>query len=604
VCITAKLRRYAPQREEAEQVDGHRASQVILEQQHQCLGGFMATQAGNSGSVCAPGLPFQQPAGFQPADFLYGVDGPWPCPPSDGNACKVAPEVLIEGPHCIPKTEVEEWTKTLGAYYDIENFWAFTKSAIEYASNLLEIPLSSLHKGVIELDILAWYGIERPVHFGDKTGHYPALSDSTFTDMIAHGLLSKLMCKADPAEQDLLNDETLEYWKCDLMHMKVVRNPSQGEFVAPSVVFLSRPRSPEPGQEYDFRVEGIRIFVQSTPGGAYDRGAVLKPGDGKAWQLAKYFALQGALVRVNLIDHPMVHFPFDAINAITKSVLPKSNRVLQLLLPHLLLSLTVDNAVLEGKHSLLKRTGNFPYSPYPAAGAEIRKVFPFYWWGSEPPNNAFPPYQFATEPRQIPSKYGTFLNGYYPPILNFTTGVVASIQDDSNDWEAIRFWADHVASWIPGFPNGQAIYKNRDLLARTCAAIIWNGAIVHTADHWLMHQMFEQKLPTPYVLRDQPLLSPSVGVDPDYRPSVLLIRDAIAARLCDEMFFMPHCTTQLSQFKYEFAGDLGPVIERFKKEMTATDIQLHQAFPEFGISLYADDPVKAAKDCFAAGVQF
>ncbi|AMO23931.1 hypothetical protein UC35_15000 [Ramlibacter tataouinensis] len=423
--------------------------------------------------------------------------------------------------------------------------------------------------------------------------------------MIAHGLLSKLMSRVDSSDKSqspgFLNDEALEYWKSDLTQMRVVRNPLEGEYVAPSIVYMSRPLSPAPGQEYDFRVEAIRIFVQTQAGGPYDYGVLLGPGDGKAWQLAKYFALQAALVRVNLIDHPMVHFPFDAINAITKSVLPTSNVVLQLLLPHLLLSLPVDNRVLEGKYSLLNRTANFPYSPYPAKGEEIRKVFPFYWVGSAPPSNAFPPYQFATEPRHIPSKYGTFLNGYFKPILNFARGVVASIPDDGKNWEAIRFWADHVASWIPGFPDGQAIYKNNELLARTCASIIWNGAIVHTADHWLMHQMFEQKRPTPYILRDKPPVSPSPGVDPGYRPSVRLIRDVIPARLCDEMFFQPHSTTQLNAFKYEFANDLGPLIARFKKEMIATDEQLHQQFPEFGISLYAADP---AKDCFAAGVQF
>lgn len=564
----------------------------------------MATQADETGLICAPGLPFQQPAGYKAEDFLYGNDGPWPSLPVDGNACKIAPEVFADGPHGIPTEEQVEWQKTLGKYYDIIDFVEFSNAAIDYASNVLQIPVDGWEKTKIAFDIGVWYTSERPDYIvGEKLGQYPALNDATFTDMIAHGVLSKLMCKVDAAEQskfkDLLNDGTLEYWKCDLMCMKVVLNPFPSEFVAPSVVYISRSKNPAAGKEYDFRVEGIRIFKQSTPGGPFDQMATLKPGDGKAWQLAKYFALQGAMVRLNLIDHPMVHFPFDAINAITKSVLPKSNRVLQLLLPHLLLSLPVDNAVLEGKHSLLKRTGNFPYSPYPAQGAEIRKVFPFYWVGAEPPSSAFPPYRFATEPRPIPSKYGTFLNSYYEPILNFTKRVVLSIQDDK-DWDAIRFWADRVASWVPGFPDGQAIYKNRLLLAKTCAAIIWNGAIVHTADHWLMHQQFERKLPTPYILLEPPLLSPSGPSD--YRPSVRLIRDAIAARLCDELFFKPHGTTQLGQFEYPlFPSELGPAIASFKQEMTAIDKKLHQEFPEFGISLYAADP---AKDCFAAGVQF
>ena len=578
----------------------------------------MSTQTGNSGSICKSGLPFQLPKGFKPEDFLYGENGPWPCQPGDDNACKVAPEVLLEGPHRIPKSDLEDWTEHLGNYY-LKNSLRFVMSAIKYSADLLDMPLGTAHKFVIAADIVAWFATHSRWDIGDRTGQYPGLSDSTFTDMIAHGLLSKLMSELDSPDkslfQDLINDEALEFWKCDLTHMRVVRKPLKGEYVAPSIVLLSRPRNPAPGQEYDFRVEAISIFVQSQAGGPYDHGALLKPGDGKAWQLAKYFALQGALVRINLIDHPMVHFPCDAINAITKSVLPKNNRVLQLLLPHLRLSLPVDNAVLEGKHSLLNRTANFPYSPYPAAGEEIRKVFPFYWWGSgtasdsaeswaSDRNNAFPPYRFRTEPRQIPSKYGSFLNAYHQPILHFATGVVASIPDDGKNWEAISFWADHVASWIPGFPDGKTIYKNTDLLAKTCAIIIWNGAIVHTADHWLMHQMFEQKLPTPYILRDQPSMSPCPGVDPDYRPAVRLICDVIPARLCDEMFFQPHSTTLLNEFEYEFANELGPLIDMFRTEMTATDKQLHQQFPEFGISLFPNGKQNRLNDCFAAGVQF
>ena len=119
-----------------------------------------------------------------------------------------------------------------------------------------------------------------------------------------------------------------------------------------------------------------------------------------------------------------------------------------------------------------------------------------------------------------------------------------------------------------------------------------------------MHQMFERKLPTPYILRDQPPVSACPGVDPDYRPTVRLIRDVIPARLCDEMYFLPHSTTLLNEFKYQFANDLGPLIGLFRKEMIATDKQLHQQFPEFGISLYPAGKQDPVKDCFAAGVQF
>lgn len=578
----------------------------------------MTTHTVPSGSTCTPGLPFELPPGYPPSRFLYGSNGPWPSQPNDGNACKVAPEVLSEGQHCIPESEMAQYQRDLGNYYD-KNEFGFTESAIKYSAELLGISLTLGEWGKIIIDIVAWYETGAPVAFGDHTGQYPALSDASFADMIAHGLLSKLLSKLDPPDELLLQglpaDPAREVWKCDLTHMRVVRKPVEGEYVAPSVVYLSRPMSPAPGQEYAFRVDAIRLFTQSQPGGPYDRGVLLKPGDGKAWQLAKYFALQGALVRVNLIDHPMVHFPSDAINAITKSTLPTDHLVLQLLLPHLLLSLPVDNRVLEGKYSLLNRTWTYPYSPYPAAGEEIRKVFPFYWQGAPTESDpalawasdraaAFPPYQFCTKPRDVPSKYGTFLNSYYPPILTFAKGVVANIPDNGSDWEAIRFWADHVSSWIPGFPDGHAIYMNKELLAETCAMVIWNASIVHTADHWLMHQMFEQKLPTPYILRDPPPVEPTPGVDLDYRPTVNLIRDVIPARLCDLMFFQPHCTTQLSDFKYAFANTLAPIIEQFKQNMMSTDEALHQRFPEFGISLFPGPGKDAAKDCFAAGVQF
>ena len=59
----------------------------------------MSNQTGNSRLICAPGLPFGLPKGYSPSEFLYGEDGPWPSQPTDGNACKVAPEVQDGGQH-------------------------------------------------------------------------------------------------------------------------------------------------------------------------------------------------------------------------------------------------------------------------------------------------------------------------------------------------------------------------------------------------------------------------------------------------------------------------------------------------------------------------
>ena len=265
----------------------------------------MSTQTSNAGSICKPGLPFQLPNGFKPGDFLYGENGPWPCQPRDDNACKVAPEVLLEGPHCIPQSEFDDWTKYLYDYL-FDNSLTFTQSAIEYSANLLDIPLSDGYEAVIAADIAAWYVSERPVDFFDVSGRYPSLGDSTFTDMIAHGLLSKLMSGLDPADESiaagLLNDPGRQLWKCDLTHMRVVRNPLPGEYVAPSIVYLSRPLNPPPGQEYDFRVEAIRIFVQSQPGALRPRHAA-RSGRRQGMAIGQVFRLAGR-AGANQFDRP------------------------------------------------------------------------------------------------------------------------------------------------------------------------------------------------------------------------------------------------------------------------------------------------------------
>jgi len=587
----------------------------------------MATRTGNSELICKPGLSFKLPDGYKPSDFHYGEDGPWPSQPTDGSACKIAPEVLSNNkennehyPHRIPCKEIKEWEASLGKYYSPDNFINIAFEAIDYSEDLLELGWrwnNRFTKDVIEgfLDLWAEIGeLPDSRKFGvdidawiDAEGQYPALSDATFTNLIAHGLLSKLLSELDQSDKTLfenfLDDDTREFWKSDQTHMSVVLNPFADEYVAPAIVLLSRPKNPASSHEYDFQVHGIVLWSQSKRGGPYDRWELFQPGDGKSWQLAKYFALQGALVRINLIDHTKVHFPFDAINAITKSVLPKGNTILELLWPHLFLSLPVDNAVLEGKRSLLNRIKNYPYAPYPAKGDEIRKVFPFYWVGSRTANNAFPPFEFRKKPQAIPSKYGTFLSRYYIPILNFTRGVVASIPAGSSEWGAIGWWADRCASWIPAFPNGSDI-KDRETLAETCASIIWSCAIVHSADHWLMHEMFRKKLPTPYIMRDKPPQKPAPGVEPEFRPKVRLVTDSIPASLADLLFFRPHNTTLLIESTYDFKPELQPLVDTFHQQLKATEAALRKEFPEFGIKLAPSDHKEFEEDCFAAGIQF
>ena len=150
---------------------------------------------------------------------------------------------------------------------------------------------------------------------------------------------------------------------------------------------------------------------------------MLKPEDSERWRLAKYYVLQGANHCMNLIEHARVHFPSDAINAVTATALPKSHIVFKLLNPHARLSLGVNNSVLEGAGSLINRTTWTIYSPFAAPGIEVRRLLPFAWHGKAG-NGAYRPFVYPREPRDMPTRYGVFLRKYYDVIYEFVSNEI------------------------------------------------------------------------------------------------------------------------------------------------------------------------------------
>jgi len=513
---------------------------------------------------------FRFPDHYKISDFLYGLAGPWPKPSID-HPVGQAPEILN-----IPQPEWDDWQKNVGDYY-ISNALTYSKEAFEYSVKMLT---------------------------------YPDLDDARFTELIAHGLYSKFLCPLDAPDevlfQNFMRDTAREYLKNDLSHMRVVLNTFESDFgteyVAPAIVLLSRPKTRTPENDFDYQVDAIALSHQAKPGDPYSMGKdmpVFKPGDGDAWKLAKYFALQGAIHRINLIDHTIVHFPSDAINAITKTVLPKSNLLLQLLLPHFWLTLPVNNTVLEGDRSLINRDTWYPWSPFTAQGDEIRKLLPFAWYGSDyylaeddfwkDRVQAYPAYNFSLKPRDIPSKYGKFLNAYYEPILSFTRKVVQCIPQESThaDWVEIR----------------------RETLASTLAAIIWNAAIAHTADHITLHAMFEGQQPIPYIMRVEPPKSLPYNQGAEF---LCWPNDIFSGRLADLLFYLPHNSSLLIDCNYDFNPnhpDLKNAISEFQKDLRATAKLLKAEGIDFGIKLESDKTGKEKKVeemtlCIGAGIQY
>ncbi|WP_156256374.1 hypothetical protein [Sandarakinorhabdus oryzae] len=449
----------------------------------------------------------QRYPGLPASDFLYSLDQtPWPAP-NKPHYSALPPAIAP-----IPTAENEDWSSFIGKYYE---------------GSILQFGVASTAAALAT-------AIE---HRSD----YPELTDEDFTHLLCEGLYSKyLMPITDSVRkffpEDVVDEDVYSYWKSDFTSMRVVRKLYPGEAAAASIVLMRRRKD---DTEFNYEIVALMLQVWNPARNDFDYSDVFRPGDGEAWKVARYFVLQGAIHRINLIDHPAVHFPADTINALTKSVLPKTNLILRVLQPHMWLSLPVDDAVLNGARSIINPNTWYPWCPFVAKGSEVRNLLPFCWMGSEyyakpqsPPapyvdpyfadhTKAYPAFRFSPTPADIPSHYGEFLRRYFEPIRAFTGGVVDHLSDQ--EWREAGFWADAIAPHIPGHPTGADLIgadgnsRNKDLLADLLAHFIWNAAVVHSSDHESLHEMYESMhdvagtlyrsaMPVPFILRVKPPL--------------------------------------------------------------------------------------------------
>ena len=366
---------------------------------------------------------------------------------------------------------------------------------------------------------------------------YPDLPDDTFRSMLCEGLFSKFLCALDPGDYDYfgLPDKTDgSYLKCDVSCMHAVdpwksKDGKYLEYVAPAIAVVQRAKDTTTGKwKFDddaagYTLVGIYIWDQN------DFGHLVKPSDAdqEHWRRAKYFVLQGAIHRMNLIDHVKVHFPHDTINAVTKSVLPKWHFLHQLLIPHFWLTLPVNNSVLEGDRSLINRDTWYPWSPFAGKGDSVRRLLPYSWGGNEyyygVPNNAFPPYQFNRDPFAdpkypngggesawlIPSRYVQYMSQYYSVILDFVRKALANglppvpTGPDTTEqvWLEIKRWAHEIARFLPNFPDETGIC-DLEVLSKVVTVVIWNASVVHSFDHGALHTLMNDPTkPMPFVMR-------------------------------------------------------------------------------------------------------
>lgn len=481
------------------------------------------------------------------SDFMYARSGPWPQPAPD-HPMAMAAEVLH-----LPKSETWDWTLHAGLNYML--------------TMLTKLPLA----------------IKNAVWHGWVTD----MGDELFTELLTTTIYSKYLRR--PVRQ--MHTELIErlgagadhdYFVMDFTPMQDIE-PYPGMFVAPTVTLFARDRD-----RGGFRPLGISIG--HLEGGVW-KHVVLTPKDGDGWSLSKYFVLQGAGHVTTLSGHPATHFPYDTVNAITKSSLPMRHVLFKLLFPHLRLALAVDNAVLEGEHSVVSETHGEFYAPYVAAGGEVRQLVAAGYVGyphplskyakDQPHDPNYPAWKYPLEPRDIPSDFGRFLNAYHRTIKDFVREVVTFILSregtDQGDEEIyyIRCWAHYIHLWLPGFPDGTNILEkdqNGDPnLVSAITTYIWDVSAAHSLDHSSFYGLNPRH--TPFRIRVPPPTSSDV---PGYnRKKILHGWDLFKSTLAFEMFFKPHNVELLQDVAYGFEdAGLQQAAAQFVKALHQTEQQL------------------------------
>ncbi len=221
------------------------------------------------------------------------------------------------------------------------------------------------------------------------------------------------------------------------------------------------------------RGEGDRFAVRAVRIG----DQVFRPDDGPDWSLSLYHALMGVNYHLLAGQHGMLHFPYDAINAVTQSLVPRGHILYQILRPFTRYTLGINKAVLNHRRSVYHNSQREIYSPFAMRSSVIRAVTALGYNGVEG-DPYHRPYCFGQR-RMVPSAYKRFLDDWESAIGELVSTVVAGIPKGD---PYVRAWADALAGHVPGFPDGEAIFAG-DALARAVTSYIFTVTVHHAGDH-------------------------------------------------------------------------------------------------------------------------
>lgn len=479
-------------------------------------------------------------------DYLYNMEGPWPQP---NQALPLWPTVVH-----IDKKESRKFT------------W---KISLRYAINMI------------------FYRFVAKQYAKKNPGLQP-VSDEEFCDFMCVRSYSQFMTKADNQdikkflpdfEMDRL-DPKKEYFITDLYLMRNI--PSQdGQYIAVTVTLFEQQKSKD---MYNFKPTAI--YVESVPAeNEVATKCTIYPEDGPAWELSKFYALMGCAYRIVFSHHSTLHFPMDSLNAISKTILPKDNLILKLLLPHLEFSLELNLSVQTVYNSPIKNHQELPYTGVTGTEDQIAKLFIDAYQGVEGREKAYPPFFFKMVPEShCDSEYHRFQIEYYKCFKRFVSSIITHLTDKEK--EEVIIWTEFVEPYINQhkraehnslpehkhyhFPNADDIRndKNNGLLIDLLTKIVWDMSVGHAGDHYDFGMMDFNKMPMR--LRIPPPASRDI---PAFDYKKLRNRDDISRhRLEWKMFYMPTVLTRLCDTDYKFkSAELQKANADFLEDLKKTE---------------------------------
>lgn len=357
------------------------------------------------------------------------------------------------------------------------------------------------------------------------------IDDELFTNILSECCFGQYINpKLDPIDLqsfsvDLKGQEVERFAKVDLTAMGKV-DTIEGVHAEGTVTLLHR------NHQGSYKAIAIRVGDQ-----------VVRPEDGGRWELARYFVLQGLQTLHVYLFHPRVHFPLDSINALSRMLLPKGHMLYKLLEPHTHYTLGLHRSVMHHKRSVAHNSQREIYSPFPSTTEGTHQLVIFGQKGI-PGNSSYPSYAFSDGLCGEHTAYGRYRSEWFQVFFELAQQVCALIPPRD---EYVERWANEIAEWVPGFPNGQEIFEG-DNLPRAAASYMAMVSVYHSADHSCYANIPLDVMP----MRMRKPFSQQKKSEPLNLKKLLAPEDAFRQRLFHVMFMKPVVRRSLADIRYHF----------------------------------------------------